>query len=135
MPSNFEIIRSLYEEMKVDPTGGPMEKTPHFSDTFKCTTFPPSMGWPEMDRKAYVDNIKKGALIPASKKLVVDEIIDAGDKIVIQATAYWTLDDASEVVMSHLGIFTFKDGKIVHLKQFMDPVNVTNLQKKFEPQA
>ncbi|KAH8823768.1 hypothetical protein DL96DRAFT_1713148 [Flagelloscypha sp. PMI_526] len=135
MPSNVEIIRGMYEDMITNPTGESVEKSPYLSDAFKCTTLPATVGWPEMDKTAYIEQIKMGYKMTASRKIVLGDIIDAGDKVIAQATTHMTLPDEPEIVLLNLCIFTFEGGKIVHVKQFLDSLVMAKLAEKFKPQA
>ncbi|KAH8823765.1 hypothetical protein DL96DRAFT_1682982 [Flagelloscypha sp. PMI_526] len=136
MPSNVEIIRALYDEMAVNDAAEPIEKSPHFSDKFTCTSYPTTVGWPEMDKKGYIEHITRGASLMASRKVVVNEIIDGGDKVISHATATVTLKDGTEMVMDRIAIYSFDgEGKIVHFKQFVDSLNVSKMMEKFKPAA
>ncbi|KAH8818852.1 hypothetical protein DL96DRAFT_1820233 [Flagelloscypha sp. PMI_526] len=138
MPSNVESVRTVYDQLAQDTgnTVDAMNKYSGFADSFKCTTYPPSAGVPDMDKTAYIAYFEQFTKMSVSRKMTLDEIIDAGNKVIAHGTTWFTLHDGTEVVLSHMNIFTFDDGgKLIHIKQFTDSHNVLQLREKFKPQA
>ncbi|KAH8823767.1 hypothetical protein DL96DRAFT_1682984 [Flagelloscypha sp. PMI_526] len=137
MPSNVEIVRGLYKDLENFTSGEPIEKSPHFSEKFKFNPYPASLGWPEMDKTAYIAHVNSGNKMSVSRKVVLNEIIDAGDKVISRDTTTMTLHDGSEVVLGpSASIISFDEGgKIVHIAQFLDSLAISKLIEKVKPQA
>ncbi|KAH8818851.1 hypothetical protein DL96DRAFT_1715133 [Flagelloscypha sp. PMI_526] len=136
MSSNAEKIRSVYEQMGSTSTLDPIMSSTDYADTFKCVTYPPSAGIPEMDSKAYKEYFERYTKISTSRKMVLEELIDAGNKVIAHGTTMMTFHDGSEVVTAHMNILTFdEEGKLAHIKQFIDSHNVVQMREKFKPQA
>jgi ketosteroid isomerase-like protein len=53
-----------------------------------------------------------------SVRLEIDEVIDAGDRVVICGTAYFRGRDGIEVTAKQSFVWTFRDGVVTHLKAF-----------------
>ncbi|KAH8823764.1 hypothetical protein DL96DRAFT_1615413 [Flagelloscypha sp. PMI_526] len=155
MPSNAEIVRFLYEE--ADRTGDPVEGSPYFSENFTLVTYPTNVGWPDMDKKGYLEHVAnvRGTTIKGHVKVAVTEVIDAGNKVImhvsptllqgqitnchhfpLKSTAIKPMKDGSDMHMDRIRIYTFnEEGKIVHCKQFVDSLAISKRSEKYKPES
>ncbi|KAF8988107.1 hypothetical protein BDQ17DRAFT_1334691 [Cyathus striatus] len=90
------------------------------SDDFKLTMLPASLGWPVRNKEQAVE-LLTGLLkkIP-SLCITLIEWVESEDTVAAQYAGTGTLADGSPYHAEYMGIYRFKDGKLVYMKEFVD---------------
>ncbi|KAF8989135.1 hypothetical protein BDQ17DRAFT_1434670 [Cyathus striatus] len=91
---------------------------------------PASLGWPVRNKEQAVE-LLTGVLkkIP-SLHVTPIEWVESEDTVAAQYTITGTQADGSPYQSEYMGIYSFKDGKLVYMKEFVDSMYLSKLHSE-----
>ncbi|KAJ7172834.1 hypothetical protein C8R43DRAFT_977664 [Mycena crocata] len=116
--ANLETAQSFFKLMEARDTDGLSAIT---TDGFSHRLLPATTGYPAINKEQYLGVVTKTATIVESSKFDPhQEIIEAGDSIVVHTSGKGTLKNGYTFENEFVFIFHFEGGKISSIKEFTD---------------
>ncbi|KAF8984969.1 hypothetical protein BDQ17DRAFT_691630 [Cyathus striatus] len=125
--SNRDLVLAMWKNMEEHNIPA---LTKMMTDDFKLTILPASLGIPVHNKEQAVKLLSSIFEKRSNIQTIHNEWVESEDSVAVQFTVTATLANGSPYKSDYMAIYRFKDGKMVHMKEFLDSKYLSELHSQ-----